>query len=109
MGVMIKGLGADHVYWGTDAVWTGSPQWQIEGPRRLEIPEDMQAKYGFASLGPADGPVKNAIFGGNSARLYGFRQHASAWTSDRFAAMKGDYEQAGPARSNLRYGYVGVG
>ena len=25
---------------------------------------------------------------------------------DRFALMKDEYEQNGPARSNLRYGYV---
>jgi predicted TIM-barrel fold metal-dependent hydrolase len=31
MGILVKGLGADHVCWGTDAVWTGAPQWQIEG------------------------------------------------------------------------------
>ncbi|MCR6645068.1 MAG: amidohydrolase [Terricaulis sp.] len=31
MGTLVKGLGADHVCWGTDAVWTGAPQWQIEG------------------------------------------------------------------------------
>jgi len=42
MGTLIKGLGANHVCWGTDALWTGSPQWQIEGLRRLEIPEAMQ-------------------------------------------------------------------
>jgi len=27
--------------------------------RRLEIPEDMQKKYGFPPLGPAEGPVKD--------------------------------------------------
>ena len=53
-----------------DALWTGSPQWQIEGLRRLEIPEAMQNKFGYAPLGAADGPVKSAIFGGNNARLY---------------------------------------
>ena len=58
MGMLIKGMGADHVVWGTDALWTGAPQWQIEGLRRLEIPEEMRKKYGFAELGPADGPVK---------------------------------------------------
>ena len=63
MGMLIKGMGADHVVWGTDALWTGAPQWQIEGLRRLEIPEDMRKKHGFAELGPADGPVKRAIFG----------------------------------------------
>src|SRR5262245_13264927 len=39
MGTLVKGLGADHVVWGTDSLWTGAPQWQIEALRRLEIPE----------------------------------------------------------------------
>src|SRR3546814_6588309 len=42
LGILIKGLGPERVIWGTDAVWAGSPQWQIEGLRRLEIPEEMQ-------------------------------------------------------------------
>jgi uncharacterized protein len=71
MGILIKGLGVDRVNWGTDALWTGSPQWQIEGLRRLEIPEDMQKKFGYAPLGDAQGSVKTAIFSGNNARLYG--------------------------------------
>ena len=65
LGILVKGLGADHVCWGTDALWTGSPQWQIEALRRLEIPEDVQKKYGLAPMGPADGPVKRAILGRN--------------------------------------------
>jgi hypothetical protein len=105
LGQLVKGLGADHVVWGSDAVWTGSPQWQIEALRRLEIPEDMQTKYGFAPLGAADGPVKAAILGETNARLYRYERRA-ALATDRVAAMKADYEQAGPARSNLRYGYV---
>ena len=56
--------------WGTDSVWYGSPQWQIEAMRRLEIPEDMQKKYGFAPLGGANSAVKQMIFGSNAARLY---------------------------------------
>jgi hypothetical protein len=31
LGILLKGLGPDRVCWGTDALWTGSPQWQIEG------------------------------------------------------------------------------
>ena len=106
MGMLVKGLGVDRMLWGTDALWTGAPQWQIEGLRRLEIPEDMQKKYGFAPLGPADGPVKTAIFSGNSARLYGLQKQAELARHDRFAALKADYVANGPARSNLRYGYV---
>jgi len=106
MGTLIKGLGVDRVVWGTDAVWTGAPQWQIEGLRRLEIPEDMQKKYGFKPLGAADGPVKTAVLSGNSARLYGLEKHAEVVNQDRFAALKSDYQANGPGRSNLRYGYV---
>jgi predicted TIM-barrel fold metal-dependent hydrolase len=106
MGMLIKGLGVDRVVWGTDAVWTGAPQWQIEGLRRLEIPEDMQKKYGFQPLGPADGAVKTAVFSGNTARLYGLEKHAELLNQDRFAALKADYQANGPGRSNLRYGYV---
>ncbi|HEX3991069.1 MAG TPA: amidohydrolase family protein [Acetobacteraceae bacterium] len=106
MGTLIKGLGVDRVVWGTDAVWTGAPQWQIEGLRRLEIPEDMQKKYGFKPLGAADGPVKTAVFSGNSARLYALEKHAEVVNQDRFAALKSDYQANGIGRSNLRYGYV---
>ncbi len=106
MGILVKGLGADHVIWGTDALWTGSPQWQIEGLRRLEIPEDMRKKYGFAELGSANGPVKQAVFGGNSARMYKYDIKKAAWRDDRFASIKADYERRGRDPSNLRYGYV---
>jgi len=106
MGTLVKGLGADHVLWGTDAVWTGAPQWQIEGLRRLEIPEDMQQKYGFQALGPADGPTKTAVFGGNTARLYNFDKHAGIARTDHFAELKVDYLNNGLGRSNLRYGWV---
>jgi hypothetical protein len=109
MGTLIKGLGADCVVWGSDAVWTGAPQWQIEGLRRLEIPEDMQAKFGFAPLGPATGPVKSAIFGENSARLYGIEPTSYAGASDRLAQLKAAYHNAGGEPSNLRFGYVAGG
>ena len=35
MGTLMKGLGTDRILWGTDSVWWGSPQWQIEAMRRL--------------------------------------------------------------------------
>ncbi|HEY4077885.1 MAG TPA: amidohydrolase family protein [Rhizomicrobium sp.] len=111
MGILIRGLGADRVTWGTDALWTGSPQWQIEGLRRLEIPEDMQKTYGFAPLGPARGAVKTAIFSGNNARLYGIDKIKATMEvqQDRFAALKRDYENVGANPSNLRYGYINTG
>jgi hypothetical protein len=110
MGQLVKGLGADHVVWGTDAVWTGAPQWQVEALRRLEIPEEMQKRHGFAPLGAADGPVKSAIFGANSARLYGVtRAQRAALDGDLVARAKAIYEREGGARTNLAYGYVDRG
>ncbi len=107
MGILIKGLGADHVCWGTDAIWTGSPQWQIEALRRLEIPDALQRQYGFKPLGPADGPVKTAIFGGNNARLYNFKpQPRAALAGDRIAYHKDLYDRVGEGRSNVAYGYA---
>lgn len=79
LGTLIKGLGADHVLWGTDSVWYGSPQWQIEAFRRIEIPKDLQRRFGFSPLGPADGTVKGAVFGMNAARLYRVDPGASAF------------------------------
>jgi hypothetical protein len=106
MGILIKGLGADHVVWGTDALWTGAPQWQIEGLRRLEIPEAIARKHGFAELGPANGPVKRAIFGETSAKMYRYDVKKAAWRGDRFADIRSQYERQGRDPSNLRYGYV---
>jgi uncharacterized protein len=107
MGQLVKGLGSDHVVWGSDAVWTGAPQWQIEALRRLEIPEDMQRKHGFAPLGAADGAVKNAIFGDNSARLYQFTAaQRTALQSDKVTLARAEYDLHGEGRTNLRYGYI---
>jgi uncharacterized protein len=112
VGALIKGMGADHVMWGTDSVWYGSPQWQIEAMRRLEIPEDMQKKYGFPALGGANSATKQLIFGANAARLYRINLKATdntrmpAYSEDRLASLKNEYELAAKDPSNLRYGYV---
>jgi predicted TIM-barrel fold metal-dependent hydrolase len=108
MGTLIRGMGADHVLWGTDSVWYGSPQWQIEALRRLEIPEELRSRHGFEPLGTANGPVKNAIFGTNGARLYGLEADSTAapLASDRIAKMKREYRERGIGRSNATYGYV---
>jgi predicted TIM-barrel fold metal-dependent hydrolase len=108
MGTLIRGMGADHVLWGSDSVWYGSPQWQIEALRRLEIPEDMRKKHKFAPLGPADGKVKTAIFSGNASRLYGLNLKTAlgAITTDTLVALRDEYVAHGGLRTNARYGYV---
>ena len=75
----------------------------------------MQKKYGFAPLGDANGAIKRAIFGLNSARLYRLNlKPADAspippYSADRLAQLKKEYEFAAKEPSNLRYGYVRAG
>jgi hypothetical protein len=68
----------------------------------------MQKQHGFAALGPADGVVKSAIFGGNAARLYTIHQRAALGTitNDKIAGIRAEYVAGGGQRSNARYGYV---
>lgn len=108
LGTLIKGMGADHVVWGTDSVFYGSPQWQIEALRRIEIPEEMQQKHGFSPLGAADGLVKNAIFGYNTARLFGLdlRADVEPMMNDGIQKLKTDFALLDGIRDNVRYGYV---
>ena len=64
---MIQTAGADHVLWGTDSIWNGSPQSQIERLRRLKMPEKLMERHKYPELS-AD--VKNGILGLNAARLF---------------------------------------
>jgi hypothetical protein len=93
LGTLIKGMGEDRVLWGTDSVWYGSPQWQIEALHRLEMPEDLRKKFGFESLGPAGGAVKERIFAGNAGLVYSF--DTQGLKTDRVAGMKRARAEAG--------------
>ena len=112
VGSLVNGLGVDRVVWGTDSVWYGSPQWQIEAMRRLEIPDDMAKKQGWkiSKLGGDDSPIKRKIFGENSARLYNYKITAELeqqLSQDKLAQMKDVYNKEGVERNNAFYGYVG--
>ena len=112
VGSLVNGLGADRVVWGTDSVWYGSPQWQIEAMRRLEIPDDMAKKQGWkiSKLGGDDSAIKRKIFGENSARLYNYKITAEIeqqLSQDKLAQMKDVYHREGVERNNAFYGYIG--
>jgi hypothetical protein len=70
LGQLLKFMGEDRVVFGSDAVWYGSPQWQIEALWRFQIPEDMRRKYGYPKLTEE---IRRKILGLNSARLYGIK------------------------------------
>jgi predicted TIM-barrel fold metal-dependent hydrolase len=68
LGKLLKHLGDDNVVWGTDSIWYGSPQDQIEAFRAFEISEEYQERFGYPALTPER---KAKILGLTSARLYG--------------------------------------
>ncbi|HYX38714.1 MAG TPA: amidohydrolase family protein [Oligoflexus sp.] len=104
LGTLIQGMGADHVLWGTDSVWYGSPQWQIEAFRRIEMPEDLHQKFGFPFLGSETGAIKQQILGRNAARLYNIPFENPI--QDELSRIKAAYESKGRQPSLLSYGYV---
>jgi predicted TIM-barrel fold metal-dependent hydrolase len=68
LGKLLIAVGEDRILWGTDSVWYGAPQPLIDAFRAFEIPERMQAEFGYPPLTDA---AKEKILGANAARLYG--------------------------------------
>ena len=105
LGLMIDAFGEDHVLWGTDSIWWGSPQWQIEAFRRLQMPEDLMKRFGFRQLTPE---VKEKILGLNSAAVYGIDVKAkmNAIPTDYMTRLKEKYRADGGLPSNTQYGWI---
>ena len=61
--------GPDNVLWGTDSLWYGSPQDQIQAFRAFEISPELQERYGYPG---ADAPSSSARSSARTrATLYG--------------------------------------
>jgi hypothetical protein len=130
MGQLMKYLGEDRIVFGSDSVWYGSPQWQIEALWRFQIPDALREKYGYPAL--TDG-AKRKILGLNSAKLYGIRSVAAGnyrpvpkdyesrmsqdlktllevgqLRADNMSKMKETYAALAIEPSHTRYGWVRV-
>jgi hypothetical protein len=74
IGKLLLHLGEDNVLWGSECVWLGSPQPQIEAFRRFEISTELQDQYGYPALTPS---LKAKILGLSAARVYGIDPEAT--------------------------------
>ena len=101
LGKLLTALGPDRIVWGTDSTWYGSPQPLIDAFRAFEIPERMQAQYGYPPLTPT---VKERILSANAQSLYGIseaelraadRERDRAWVSNASAELVRTIEAAG--------------
>jgi hypothetical protein len=68
IGKLLKYVGVDNVLWGSECIWFGSPQPQIEAFRVFQISKEFQDKYGYPEITPE---LRAKIFGKSSAGVYG--------------------------------------
>jgi predicted TIM-barrel fold metal-dependent hydrolase len=105
IGKNVKHFGSDHVIWGTDCLWWGSPQWVIDAMKRFQISDELCEKFGYAKLTKQD---KANIFGLNAAKIYGFdvSEKLKAFPNDSLTKLKTAYLENGGRRDNAAHGWV---
>lgn len=67
IGKLVKYIGEKNVLCGSDCIWYGSPQDQIQALRTFQISNEYQDKYGYAKITPE---LRAQIFGLNAAAVY---------------------------------------
>ena len=67
LGKVIRYCGENNVLWGTDSIWYGSPQDQIQAFRTFQIAPRLREQHGYAEITPG---LRAKIFGLNGAKVY---------------------------------------
>ncbi len=80
LGKLLKYVGEDNVLWGTDCIFYGSPQDQIQALRAFRISKELQERHGYPELTPLR---KAKILGLNGARVYGVEPEKRTYTFTR--------------------------
>ena len=80
IGKLVKHCGPDNVLWGTDSIWYGSPQDQIQAFRTFQIGAQLREKHGYAEITPA---LRAKIFGLNAAKVYGVTPNGRTASDER--------------------------
>lgn len=90
LGKLLKHVGQDNVLWGSDSIWYGSPQDQIQAFRAFQIAPELQQRHGYPAL---TRELKRKVFGLNGARVYGLDAQAlrPRLRKDPVGKAKADY------------------
>ena len=67
LGKLLKYVGTENVLWGTDSLFYGVPQDQIQAFRVFQISDEFQARYGYPAL---TDDIKRKVLGLNALRLH---------------------------------------
>jgi predicted TIM-barrel fold metal-dependent hydrolase len=103
LGKLMKACGPGNILWGTDSIWYGSPQDQIQAFRAFQIAPQLRDKHGYAEITPA---VRANIFGLNALKIYPvpedvLKMHVKR---DRIALERATYRAECPDPSFLTHG-----
>ena len=123
----------DQIIFGSDSLWYGTPQWQLEAFWRFQIPEQIRQKWGYPKISDN---AKRKILGLNAARIYGLDGNVKKYSAipsdyasrvpkqlkdllewdngkvnltaqnDNLSKIKARYLESGAQRSNMRYGWL---
>ena len=90
LGKLLRHCGEDNVLWGTDSIWYGSPQDQIQAFRAFQIAPELRERHGYPELTPA---LRAKILGLNALAVYDLpkevvREHLRG---DKVAMERGAY------------------
>lgn len=98
IGKLLKYFGEERICWGTDAIWFGSPQDQIQAFRSLRISDAFRERYGYPALSDH---ARARILGLNGAEVYGL--DVDALTRQRHADRIGRIRDTYAQRPNPGY------
>jgi predicted TIM-barrel fold metal-dependent hydrolase len=92
LGKLLKHCGETNVLWGTDSIWYGSPQDQIQTFRTFQISPELRERHGYPEITPT---LRARVFGLNALKVYAIppevlKQHVK----DRVARERRQYRGA---------------
>ena len=101
LGKLLRHCGESNVLWGTDSIWYGSPQDQIQAFRTFQIAPELRERHGYPEITTA---LRAKVFGLNALKVYSVpadvvRRHVK----DRVAIERGEYREQ-PDPTFLTYG-----
>jgi hypothetical protein len=103
LGKLFKACGEDNVLWGTDSIWYGSPQDQIQAFRTFQIAPELCARHGYPELTPR---LRAKVFGLNALKIYPVPREVldPHLRSDRIDRARVEYRAERHDPSFLTYG-----
>ena len=102
LGKLLKHCGESNVLWGTDSVWYGSPQDQIQAFRTFQIAPELRAKHGYPEI---TAQLRAKVFGLNALKVYSIPEDVlKKHTRDRVALERVEYRAERADPTFLTYG-----